>query len=323
MSRHDLAVIGGGPGGLAAAMYGAMRGLRVVLYEAETFGGQLVNLYPSKPVTNFPAQSTILSRDLALRLAEQAREFGAELHEMEPVERVALAGQGFSVRSSAGETVVPAVVLALGLGRFAPRRLGLAGEERFLGKGLAYRLPPIEEIEARRIVVVGGGDTAVDTALSLSGKARVTLVHRREELRAFSLSQRRLAASGVEVVTGAEVVELLGEERLDAVAVELADGERVDLPAELLIVSIGQVPDLSGLEAWDLDVHGPRIEVDSAMQTSRPGLFAVGDFATYPGKVRMIATAVAEDQPRPRPFSASSKRPEAAAHRTPSEAEGR
>ena len=294
MRMFDLVVVGGGPAGLATAMYAAMRGLEVVAYEAETFGGQLVNLYPSKPVTNFPAQSEILSRDLALRLAGQAREFGADLREMEPVEHVSPSDRGFVVRSAGGEVEVPALVLSLGLGRFAPRRLGLAGEERFAGKGVAYRLPPIEEISAERIVVVGGGDTAVDTALSLSGKAAVTLIHRREELRAFALSQRHLAASGVEVITGGEVVGLQGNERLESVFISLPGGESVEVPADLVIVSIGQVPDMSGLEAWGLDVRGPQIVVDSSMQTPWPGLFAVGDFASYPGKVRMIATAVAE-----------------------------
>jgi ferredoxin/flavodoxin---NADP+ reductase len=294
MSMYDLAVIGGGPGGLSAAMYGALRGISVVAFEAESFGGQLVNLYPSKPVTNFPAQATILSGDLALRLADQASGFGAELREREPVEQVTKGPDGFVLTSSTGETTASALTLALGLGRFAPRRLGLEGEDRFLGKGLAYRLPPIEQIHARRIVVVGGGDTALDTALSLKEVGHVTLVHRRAEFRAFARSQRLLDDAGIDVITGGEVVELRGEGKLQSVAVELASDETRELPADLLVVSIGQIPDLGGLESWKIGVRGPRIEVDSSMQTARSGLFAVGDFASYPGKVRMIATAVAE-----------------------------
>jgi thioredoxin reductase (NADPH) len=293
MSTYDLAVIGGGPGGLAAAMYAGLRGLSVVGFEAESFGGQLINLYPSKPVTNFPAETELPSRELALRLADQAAHFGAELREWEPVEFVGAGDGGFALRSTRGEIKAHAVVLALGLGRFAPRRLGLDGEERFVGRGLTYRLPPIEEIVADHAVVVGGGDTALDTALSLQRVTDVTLIHRRDEFSAYKHSQDEAAARGLGVLTNAQIIELRGGERLESVVVALAD-DSVELPADLLLVSIGQVPDLAGVEQWELGISGPHIEVDSAMQTDRRGVFAVGDFAAYPGKVRMIATAVAE-----------------------------
>ncbi len=294
MGRYDLAVVGGGPGGLATAMYAGMRGISVVAFEAEAFGGQLVNLYPSKPVTNFPAQERILSRELASRLADQAERFGAELREWAPVESVSETPGGFVLGTPAGETTAPAVVLALGLGRFSPRRLGLEGEERFLGKGLVYRLPPRDEIRARHVVVVGGGDTALDTSLSLRDIADVTLVHRGEEFRAYAFSQNTVRESGINVIRRGEVVELRGDERLRSVVVNVGDAESRELPADLLLVAIGQVPDLSGLERWEVGVTGPQLAVDSSMRTSHQGLFAVGDFAAYAGKVRMIATAVAE-----------------------------
>ncbi len=294
MSAYDLAVVGGGPGGLSAAMYAGLRGMNVVTYEAETFGGQLVNLYPSKPVTNFPAQLEVLSRDLALRLAEQAAGFGAELREWRPVEHVGRRDGRFVVRTADGDDEARVLVLALGLGRFAPRRLGLPEEDRYLGKGLAYRLPPIEQITAKRAVVVGGGDTALDTALSLRQVADVTLVHRREEFSAYAFSQRKLAEANLELVTSGNVVELQGDGRLERVIVERGDGERVELPADLLLVSIGQTPDLAGIEDWELGLAGAHIRVDSAMRVDRNGLYAVGDYAMYNGKVRMIATAVAE-----------------------------
>ena len=157
MSTYDVAVVGGGPAGLAAAMYAGMRGLDTVLYEAEAFGGQLINLYPTKPVNNFPAQAPLPSRELALRLAGQAEQFGAELREWRAVEDVSPHDGAFKIRGSLREDEARTVVLALGLGRFTPRRLGLEDEEKYLGKGLAYRLPPREDIRARRAVVVGGG----------------------------------------------------------------------------------------------------------------------------------------------------------------------
>ncbi len=294
MSTYDIAIIGGGPAGLATAMYAGLRGLGAVVYEAEAFGGQLVNLYPTKPVSNFPAQPPLPSRELALRLAGQAEQFGAELREWRAVEDVAPHEDGFSIRGSLREDEARTLVLALGLGRFTPRRLGLIDEDRYLGKGLAYRLPPLEEVRAKRAVVVGGGDTALDTALSLREVADVTVVRRRDEFRAFAHTQDRFAEAGVDVVSNGEVIGFRGRERLEGVVVRRPDETTVELPADLVLVSIGQVPDLSGIAHWGLGLSGTRIDVDSTMATSLPGVYAVGDFAAYPGKVRMIATAVAE-----------------------------
>ncbi len=294
MSRYDVAVVGGGPAGLATAMYAGLRGLGTVVYEAEAFGGQLINLYPTKPVNNFPAQAPLPSRELALRLAGQAEQFGAELREWRAVEDVSPDDGFFRLRGSLREDEARTVVLALGLGRFTPRRLGLEDEEKYLGKGLAYRLPPREDIRAKRAVVVGGGDTALDTALSLREVADVTVVRRRDEFRAFAHTQDRFAEAGIDVVSNGEVVGLRGRERLEAVVIRYPDESKVELPADLLLVSIGQVPDLSGVAHWGLGLRGSKIDVDSSMQSATPGLFAVGDFAAYPGKVRMIATAVGE-----------------------------
>jgi ferredoxin/flavodoxin---NADP+ reductase len=294
VSTYDIAIIGGGPAGLATAMYAGLRGLGTVVYEADAFGGQLINLYPTKPVSNFPAQPSLPSRELALRLAEQAEQFGAELREGRAVEDVTPHEGGFRIQGSLRQDDARTLVLALGLGRFTPRRLGLEDEDRYLGRGLAYRLPPIEDIRAKRAIVVGGGDSALDTALSLSEVAEVTVVRRRDEFRAFAHTQDRFAAAGIDVVSTGEVVSLKGEERLQSIVVMRPDESTVELPADLVLVSIGQVPDLSGFKQWGLGLSGSKVDVDSAMGTSIPGVFAVGDFATYPGKVRMIATAVAE-----------------------------
>lgn len=294
MSTYDIAIIGGGPAGLAAAMYAGLRGLGAVVYEAEAFGGQLINLYPTKPVSNFPAQPALPSRELALRLAEQAEQFGAELRERRAVEDVVPLQNGFRIQGSLRRDEARTLVLALGLGRFTPRRLGVENEDRYLGKGLAYRLPPLEDVRARRVVVVGGGDTALDTALSLSEVAEVTVVRRRDEFRAFSHTQDRFTEAGIGVVSNGEVASLKGGERLESIVVRRSDESTVELPTDLVLVSIGQVPDLSGFAQWGLGLQGSKIDVDSAMETRLPGVYAVGDFAAYPGKVRMIATAVAE-----------------------------
>ena len=295
MSTYDVAVVGGGPAGLSAAMYAGLRGLSAIVLEAEAFGGQLVAMYPTKPVSNFPGQGPIPSRELALRLAAQAEHFGAELREHRPVEHVGPAESGgYLLRTDFRQDEARALVLALGLGRFTPRRLGIADEERFLGRGLTYRLPPLEEVEARHAVVVGGGDSALDTALSLREVTDVTVVRRRDEFRAFAHTQDRFLEAGVGLVSNGEVVGLTGDDRVEGVVVKHTDGSVTEVPADLVLVSIGQVPELGGVRRWELGLDGGHLPVDSAMRTRIPGVFAVGDYAAYPGKVRMIATAVAE-----------------------------
>ena len=294
MSTYDVAVVGGGPGGLAAAMYTEMRGLSTVVFEADAFGGQLINLYPSKPVINFPGEPELASAELAHRLIDQAEHFGAELAEYEGVENVGRVDGHFTLRSDSREVQAGSLILALGLGRFTPRKLGLESEERFLGRGLTYRLPKFEQVTAKNVVVVGGGDSAVDTALSLDRIADVTLVHRRAELRALAHSQEQLRASGVHLLTNAVVVGLAGEERLERVIVSQKDESSEEIAADLLVVNIGQVPDLRGVAGWDLPLGDCHQTVNPAMETSIPGVFAVGDFAAYPGKLKMIVTAVAE-----------------------------
>ena len=270
MSTYDVAIIGGGPAGLATAMYAGLRGLGTVVYEAEAFGGQLINLYPTKPVSNFPAQPSLPSRELALRLAEQAEQFGAELREWRAVEDVTPHEGGFTIQGSLRQDEARTLVLALGLGRFTPRRLGLDDEDRFLGKGLAYRLPPLEEVRAKRAVVVGGGDTALDTALSLREVADVTVVRRRDEFRAFAHTQDRFAEAGIDVVSNGEVVGLRGRERLESIVVRRPDESSVELPADLVLVSIGQVPDLSGIAHWGLGLSGTKIDVDTPWRRGCP-----------------------------------------------------
>jgi thioredoxin reductase (NADPH) len=295
---YDVAIVGGGPAGLVAAAHCRMRGLSSITFEAQTFGGQLVSLYPSKPVTNFPAHLDVASGELARRLAEQAAHFGAELQEHEAVESVGYgADSGFVLRSTIRVVKARSLLLALGLGRFRPQKLGLKDEYRFAGRGLVYRLPSRDRIAAHHAVVVGGGDTAVDMAIALKAIVpEVTLVHRHTTFRAYPHSLERLAASGVQVMLDAEVVGLGGDVALDHVLVALHDQEAQEIPADLLLVSVGQVPDLGGLAQWDvkLTLDGCHLPVDSSMRTAIHGVFAAGDFVAYPGKIKMIATAVAE-----------------------------
>jgi thioredoxin reductase len=195
------------------------------------------------------------------------------------------------VKTSGGtEITAGAVIVTGGIGTFTPRPLP-AGED-FLGRGLEYFVPDSTDYAGQDVVIVGGGDSAVDWALMLHPVARsVTLVHRRAAFRAHHGSVEQLKASPVEIVTNAQVTATHGGDRLERV--ELSTGET--LPCERLVAALGFTANLGPLREWGLDLHDNRhLVVDSAMRTNVPGIFAAGDIADYDGKVRLIAVGFGE-----------------------------
>ena len=293
----DALIVGAGPAGLYAAYYAGFRGLSVaVLDSLPEIGGQVSAMYPEKllyDVAGFPA---IRGRDLIAGLAEQAGRYGPRYLLGEEARSLAYDDDGRPVvTTSAGLTVrARFVVVTGGIGTFTPRPLTALAP--FEGKGLAYFVPRPEEYRDRDVVIVGGGDSAFDWALTLSPVARsVTVVHRREAFRAHEALVAQVAGLGIPVITSAELTAASGDGWIEAVDVyRKRSKETTRLKAQAVVAALGFTADISALESWGLDTGQRRIVVDTTMATSLDRVYAAGDITEYPGKVRLIAVGFGE-----------------------------
>jgi thioredoxin reductase len=292
----DALIVGAGPVGLYAAYYAGFRGLSVAIMDSlPEIGGQVSAMYPEKLIYDVAGFPAVRGRDLIAALAEQAGRYGpryvlgeeARFLEYPDGEPVVTATSGRQIRTRF-------IVVTGGIGTFTPRPLqALAG---FEDRGLAYFVPQPEEYRDRDVVIVGGGDSAFDWALTLSPVARsVTLVHRREKFRAHEALVQQVFDQPVAVVTGAEVVAASGAGWLEAVDVlDQRSQQTSRLKAQAVVAALGFTADISALESWGLDVTDRRLVVGTAMGTNLDRVYAAGDITEYPGKVRLIAVGFGE-----------------------------
>jgi thioredoxin reductase (NADPH) len=306
--RADVAIVGAGPVGLFAVFECGMLGMGCHVFDAlEVPGGQCTALYPEKPIFDIPAYPRILGAELVERLMEQAAPFKPVFHLGHPVTTVAPKDDGRWVVESAGgaRTDVSAVIVAAGVGAFGPNRPPLRDIERYEGKragsGVQYLVRHLEDFRGKRVVIAGGGDSAIDWALSLVEVARhVSIVHRRAKFRAAPESVRQLhelAGNGaLDLVVPFQLDGLEGEEgELRAVVVRDLDGNKRRLEADALLPFFGLSQDLGPIADWGLNLHRNHVAIDPATcHAGRAGLFAIGDIAIYPGKLKLILTGFAE-----------------------------
>jgi thioredoxin reductase (NADPH) len=265
-------------------------------------GGQCAELYPEKPIYDIPALPVCGAQELVDRLLEQIKPFGAEMHFGQQVNEVVKRADGrFDVRTAGGlEFDAGTIVIAGGVGSFQPRRLGVDGAEALEGTQLFYRVKSAADFHGRHLVIFGGGDSALDWTLALADKvASLTLVHRRAEFRAAPASvakmQELVAAGRMRFIVGtAQSVQTAGE-RLSGVTVKDAAGAVHELRADSLLAFFGLAPKLGPIAEWGLQLEKKALTVDTEkFQTSVPGIFAVGDINTYPGKKKLILSGFHE-----------------------------
>lgn len=308
--RHttDVAVIGAGPVGLFSVFELGMLRIRAHVVDAlEALGGQCAALYPEKPIYDIPGFPAIAGQELVDNLWRQAAPFAPTLHLSQRVEALAQVGDRFRLTTSAGTEIdARAVLIAAGAGAFGPNRPPLPGIEAYehqegAAAGVKYLVRRREDFRGRRVVIAGGGDSAVDWALSLCEvAARVHLVHRRPKFRAAPESAARLealaAAGRIDLVVPFQLDGLEGRDgRLAAVVVADLDGGKRRLEADVLLPFFGLSMDLGPIAGWGLALERSHLATDpSTGQTNVPGVFAIGDIATYPGKLKLILQGFAE-----------------------------
>jgi len=299
----DVAIIGAGPVGLFAIFECGMLKMRCHVLDAlDMPGGQCAALYPEKPIYDIPGHPRIDAAELVERLTAQAAPFEPVYHLGHQVEYLrTLSGGGFRLETSQGIAVESrAVIIAAGVGAFGPNRPPLPGIESFEGKSVLYLVRRREDFRGKRVVIAGGGDSAVDWALSLAEIAEVKVIHRRAKFRAAPESAARLdrlATEGkIELVIPYQLQGLAGSEgRLEAVIAADLDGKTRRLSADVLLAFFGLSMNLGPIAQWGIELERSHIRVNSATsETSVPGIFAIGDIANYPGKLKLILSGFAE-----------------------------
>jgi len=306
MDKHleaDVAIVGAGPVGLFAVFELGMLKLGAVLIDAlgET-GGQCAALYPEKPIYDIPAHPAITAGELVSHLERQIAPFHAPRLLGRRVERLEGEAGAFTLGTDHGERVrAKAVLIAAGAGAFGPNRPPLPGLAAYEATGaVRYYVRRREELRGKRVLIAGGGDSAVDWALALKDIARVGVVHRRPKFRAAPESAAQLQAAAargeVELLISYQLAALHGSDGiLEEVELATLAGESRRVPADALLAFFGLSTDLGPIAGWGLDLRLHHVRVDPATcQTSLPGVFAIGDVAQYPGKLKLILQGFSE-----------------------------
>jgi thioredoxin reductase (NADPH) len=294
----DIIVIGGGPTGMFAAFYAGMRQASVKVIESmPQLGGQLSALYPEKYIYDVAGFPKVKAQELVDNLQEQMKLFPITCCLDEKVTNlVKKEDRLFEVATDKAVHYGRAVIITAGVGAFEPRRLDLPEASKYEKKNMHYFVNQMDIFAGKRVLITGGGDSAVDWALMLEPIAsQVTLVHRRNSFRAHEHSVELLKNSKVNVLTPKEIVELQGENNVRSVTIEDCDTkERQQVEIDELIVNFGFVTSLGPIAEWGFNIEKGSILVDSRMETTVPGIFAAGDITAYPGKLKLIAVGFGE-----------------------------
>jgi ferredoxin/flavodoxin---NADP+ reductase len=296
----DITIIGGGPVGLFAAFYAGMRGLRTKIIDSlDELGGQLVAVYPEKYIYDVAGFPKVLAKDYAQAAAEQGLSTGAIACLGEDIQILEYLEDDNLLRlvTNKAEHWSRTAVICAGVGAFEPKRLDAPGVAELEGRGVQYFVRGLERFRDKDVVIVGGGDSAVDWALTLEPMARnITLIHR-SKFRAHESSVEKLESSSVELYYPFyEVKELRGNGYLEEVHFrQTRTAEEHVVSAQEMIIAIGFVADLGPLKSWDLTIERNTIVVDPlTMETGIPGVYGAGDIVTHPSKFKLIATGAAE-----------------------------
>ena len=296
MIQTDILIIGAGPTGLFTVFEAGRLKMRCHIIDAlPQAGGQCSELYPKKPIYDIPGFPEILAGDLTENLVEQGKQFepGFTLGERaDTIEK--LEDGSFIVTTNKGtKHAAPIIAIAGGLGSFEPRKPDLENLDFYENKGLNYFIKDPEVYRDKRVVISGGGDSALDWSIFLTDVAKeVTLIHRRNEFRgaldSLEKVQALTAAGKINLITPAVVTKIGGEDKIEHVVVT-KDGEDTLIETDCFIPLFGLSPKLGPIGNWGLEIEKNAIKVDTFdYQTNIPGIFAIGDVNTYPGKLKLI-----------------------------------
>lgn len=302
---RDITIIGGGPTGIFALFYAGMRRATAQIVDAlPELGGQLTALYPEKYIFDVAGFPKVLAKDLVKALADQAAQFNQPIHLGQRVIGLEEEDGHFVLVTDKDRFPTRSIVIAAGIGAFSPRRLPQQCAQPWYGRGIHDVVTDPEAFRGRRVVIIGGGDSAFDWGVQLLDRAsRVSVVHRSDRFRAHAATvaqfQEAVEGGRADLFTFHELHDLKttdDPERFSHIALRDVKAKTVtrELEADVLLPMLGFVSDMGAIGGWGLSIEKDEILVNSQMETGRPGIYAAGDVTTYPGKLKLIAAGFAE-----------------------------
>ena len=300
--KTDCLIIGAGPVGLFAVFELGILGLKSeVVDNLDKIGGQCAELYPDKPIYDIPALPSCTGQSLVDNLLEQIKPFQTPMHLNQRLESLEKEGEEWKATTSLGKTfITPNIFIAGGVGSFEPRKPPIENIIKFENKGVAYSIPNKDSYKDKTVAIFGGGDSALDWTVELSKIAKhIYLVHRREEFRAVehTVSQMRelVDREKVSLYTNNQLFDADGDERIKNVSIKNQEGEIKTLDCEEILIFHGLKNELGPINDWGLGLSEKQIVVNTEdFKTNLEGIFAIGDIATYPGKLKLILSGFHE-----------------------------
>ena len=293
----DVTIIGGGPVGLFASFYAGLRDMSVKIIDSlPQLGGQLMELYPDKYIYDIAGIPKIMAKDLVANLIEQAAYSNPSIHLEETATHIEKNEDYFILKTDKDTHYTKTILLTSGIGSFQPRKLTVPGAQQYENKNLHYRVKRLQDFEDKNVLVLGGGDSALDWALMLETVAsKVIICHRKEQFTAHEMTVQQLHRSNIEIKTPYAIKELLGDgERINEVVLLGKDKQEERMAVDDVIVNYGNVASLGPLKEWGLEMERNSIIVNEKMETNIEGIYAAGDVCTHGGKVKLIAVGFGE-----------------------------
>jgi thioredoxin reductase len=294
----DVAIIGGGPVGQYAAYYAGLRGMKTkVIDSLPELGGQLAALYPEKYIFDVAGYAKVYARELVNNLTEQMMQYEPTLALAQKVSNLSSSDGLITMETEQGQThYAKSVIIAAGVGAFLPRKIAQAGLEELEGRGVHYFVTDKSVLAGKRLLVVGGGDSAFDWTLNLFDSAQsIMQIHRSDKYKAHEDTIDKVMALPIEFKTYHEVKTVHGEEHVEGVTIfDNRTKEEFYYPCDEILFSLGFLTNLGPIKQWGFEIIGNSINVNTRMETNIPGVYAAGDIVTYDGKLKLIATGFGE-----------------------------
>ena len=301
MIDTDVLIVGAGPTGLFCAHQLGIIGLKCEIVDnLDKLGGQCIELYPDKPIYDIPAIPECTGEELTNNLIEQIKPFNFKSHLSDRVQEIKNDNNKWIVKTLKGkEFLTPNIVIAGGVGSFEPRKFPSKSCEKFEGKSVLYSIKDKNIFKDKKVVIFGGGDSALDWAIELSKNSKVTLVHRRDEFRGAPSSVEKIKElendKKIEVLTKHSIKDVSGNENLETVEIKNEEGKSKTIDTDYVLGFFGLIMQLGPILDWGLNIDKKTVPVNTEnFETNKKGIFAIGDICTYPGKLKLILSGFHE-----------------------------